>query len=178
MRYGKTLFLLEHSLTEGEDYYEELKKLAKGDISVLKNLINLHKLYSGDDPQLTSKEADLAIGILLQKLYQKNPRAAHYLGKLTWEAELVNWVGFLDQIGDQTLAQYLGINSTEEIPIGQASGIGDEMGLDDDPEQSDLEAAIMDDEGSYGMDEPEPPEEEVPHDIDVDADELAAALRD
>lgn len=122
--FGESLFVIRF-LTEAEDFYDELKTLAREDVSVLKNLVNVQRLYRGDDPQLAGKESKLALGVILQKLYLSNPKAALYLGKLDWEPELVNWVGFLDQIGDKSLAEFLGISDSQSIPVGKAGGLGD-----------------------------------------------------
>lgn len=125
--FGESLFVL-NFLTEAADFYDELKALAREDVSVLKNLVNVQRLYRGEDPQLAGKESKLALGVILQKLYFSNPKAALYLGKLDWEPELVNWVGFLDQIGDKSLAEFLGISDSQSIPVGKAGGLGDGIG--------------------------------------------------
>ena len=150
--------LLPESILAEEDnnFYDELKELARTDVSVLKNLVNLQKLYQGDDPQLSDKKSTLAAGVVLQKLYLSNPKAAHYLGRMQWEPELVNWMGFFDQVGNNTLAQFLGINSMEEIPLGQAGGDGDVAapagGEEVGPPPSDAEVPDLDDAGGKPVD--------------------------
>lgn len=153
----------------GDDYYEGVKELARQDVSVLKNLINAQRLYRGDDPQLSGKESQLAINAVLAKLYLRDPKAAYYLGRAEWKPELVNWMGFFDQVGEKPLGQYLGMGSVDDIPLGQSGGVGDNM---DEPEVAPegLGDAPEGDVAGEGLEEPvdspEGPESDLATDIE------------
>jgi hypothetical protein len=112
-----------------------IKELAKKDIGVLKQLAFLNKLYHGDDPRFTSKEAKIAMSAVLSKLVYDDDKTAYFLGTMDWEPNVAVWMRFFDMVGEKPLGQYLGINSANELPKfnddnGEHFGSADEQGGD------------------------------------------------
>lgn len=113
---------------------EAIKSLAKANRAVLKNVINLFQMYRGDDPHLQSKEADICMRAVLQHATSSaaiQPELFQF-GRPSWEPDPLAWMSFFDQIGDRTLADFLGISSASEIPAADdMSAQIDELPEDD-----------------------------------------------
>jgi hypothetical protein len=133
---GERVYVMNFLSESGNDVYAQIKDLAHEDETVLNNIITLYRAYRGTDPNnadriLSKRASKIAMQSILQKLYDKDPQAAFYLGKMEWAPELINWFGFLDQVGDGPLGKFLGFSGTGELPVGKASGVG-RGGLEDD----------------------------------------------
>lgn len=113
---------------------EAIKSLARENRAVLKNVINLFQMYRGDDPHLQSKEADICMRAILQHATDTaavKPELFQF-GRPSWEPDPLSWMSFFDQIGDRTLADFLGISSATEIPAAEdMSAQMDELPGDD-----------------------------------------------
>lgn len=75
-------------------------------------------MYRGDDPHLQAKEADICMRAILQHATSASaiqPELFQF-GRPSWEPDPLAWMSFFDQIGDRTLADFLGISSANEIP--------------------------------------------------------------
>lgn len=121
---------------------DQLVSLAKKDRTVLKNLISLFNAYRADDPHLQSKESNLSMRAILQKVSQFSqiPSEWYMLGNPNWEPNPLEWIAFFDRVGDQTFADFLGISSVDQIPAAEGIPTGqenddfgnDELGQDPD----------------------------------------------
>jgi hypothetical protein len=134
--------------------FSGIKDLAKEDLGVLKQLAFLNKLYHGDDPRFTSKEAKIAMSAVLSKLVYADDKTAYFLGSMQWEPNVAVWMRFFDMVGEKPLGQYLGINSSGDLPSFDSnkgeyvgSSAPDDTGTDDMPV-----ADVFD--GNQGLDEP------------------------
>jgi hypothetical protein len=139
-------------LSESTDISSLLKEVVASNRFALRNLISLYNAFRGDDPQLQSKDSKMAMQAILSAISKKDAERASYFGQMTWEPDALKFAEFLSSVGDDTLAQHLGISSPDEIPT---------------PDASDIEGAELDgEELDIGNDEPEldaeldPPEEE------------------
>lgn len=141
--------LAEKLLNESSD--EFIRRVAKADRFALRSLINLYNAFRGDDPQLQSKDSKLAMQALLNALSKDDPDRATIFGRMNWEPDALKFAEFLSQIGDQTLAQFLGINSHDDIP-------SQDTDLESSLEDESSEEPIGDDES----DEPDDPELDPP----------------
>lgn len=118
------------SLTESES----IRALAKSNRAVLKNVISLFQLYRGEDPQLTSKEAEIAMKAILASVMKpaSGDPELYRFGRMQWEPDNLAWISFFDQVGDRTLADFLGISSSDEIPPPEDMAAQfDQLGLRD-----------------------------------------------
>lgn len=109
------------------DAFQSIKELAKKDLGVLKQVTYLWKLYHGDDPRFTAKEAQTAMNAVLSSLVTKDDRSAFYMGTMEWKPNLPVWMRFFDMVKENELGGYLGISNQEEIPsFGNGSDVGGE----------------------------------------------------
>lgn len=117
------------------DAFQSIKDLAKRDLGVLKQVTYLWKLYHGDDPRFTAKEAQTAMNAILSSLVQEDDRSAFYMGTMEWKPNLPVWMRFFDMVKESELGGYLGITNQEEIPSFGMEGTGEVAG--------DVEAAFQ-----------------------------------
>ena len=110
-------------LYEATDISSLLKDVVSANRFALRNLITLYNSFRGDDPQLQSKDSKLAMQAVLSALSKKDPERASYFGQMTWEPDVLKFSEFLSSVGDKTLAQYLGISSSEDIPMPDGSDL-------------------------------------------------------
>jgi len=115
-----------------------IKDAIRGNRSLLKHFISLSDAYKAD-PQLSSKQAKTAMQAILKSLYDAGSSdvAASY-GQVDFEPNQMAWISFFDQIGEQTLGEFLGISDTSEIPGAnldqRADDIRKQAGADEVPE--------------------------------------------
>jgi len=136
--------------------HEMVKDLATKERAALRHLIQLYKLYRGDDQSLQSKEAKISMQALLTIAQKSYPEDVLQYGRVTWEPDPIAWMGFFDQIGDQTLAQFLNIGSPDQIPDPAAGDVGEvrtDAAVEGEDATTDETGLDMNDE--FGLDEPE-----------------------
>ncbi len=116
---------------------EGIKGAVRDNRALLKHFILLSDEYR-KNPQLSSKEAKASMQSLMRGLYDSGSGdiAASY-GAVEFEPDVLSWVSLFDVIGEQTLAQFLGIDSVAEIPGADINQRADEIrqlaGADDVP---------------------------------------------
>jgi len=129
-------------------------------------LISLYNSFRSDDPQLQSKDSRIAMQAVLSALSKKDPERASYFGQMSWEPDALKFAEFLSSVGDNTLAQHLGISSPDDIPVPDSSDIegseldGEELdGEELDGEELDGEELDpgLDDANTDGQEVIEPP---------------------
>jgi hypothetical protein len=172
---GAANFLV--ALTEGAESasFDSLKDLAKEDQGVLKQMTFVHRLYHGEDPRLTSKEAKVAMQGVLSKLLYKDDRSAYFMGGMNWEPNISVWMRFLDMVGEQSLGKYFGLGSQADIP-----GFSDDSGPSlDGSSGGDTDPPMSDDAGGGDLDDAfssESPAESDGGNNVGDAEDLLATL--
>jgi hypothetical protein len=116
---------LEDEIIDGPDmgggneplHADAIKETAGGSKVVLRNLSNLYKHYKGQDSQLKSTDAKTSMNVILSELYNNgNKEVAMTYGRMTWDPDTIMWMEFLESVGEQSLGEFLGITSIEEIP--------------------------------------------------------------
>jgi len=115
--FSESNHLIGSLLYEATDISNLLKDVVSKNRFALRNLITLYNAFRGDDPQLQSKDSKLAMQAVLSTLSGKDPERASYFGRMTWEPDVLKFSEFLSSVGDKTLAQYLGISSSGDIPV-------------------------------------------------------------
>ncbi len=95
---------------------DAIKDQIRGNRALLRHFILLSDEYR-KNPQLNSKEAQAAMQSLMRGLWDSGSGdLASSYGAVEFEPDTLAWVGLFDTIGEQTLAQFLGIQSVAEIP--------------------------------------------------------------
>ena len=145
----------------GNDRYAKLKDLARKDLPTLKHLMALKKMYA-EDGDLSSKTAQLSIQSVLTRLFRYNEQAALQFGRISWDPDMISWVGFFDDAAGERLGAYLGIDSMEAVPRTSIEGAASPAELDhadfegevngSEPEQEEPEVPGLDDAGAPAPD--------------------------
>lgn len=124
---------------------EDLKSMIAAERAMLKHFVSLSDAYKRD-PQLSSTEAKTSMEVLLSGLYSRNPEQAAMFGQVEFEPNQMAWIQLFDQIGSQTLGEFLGINSMADIPGGDLDARADEIrqqaGADTPPAETAPEAMV------------------------------------
>lgn len=95
---------------------EGIKDQIRGNRALLRHFVILSDEYR-KDPQLSSKEAEAAMKCLMRGLYDSGSGdIATAFGAVEFEPDPLAWVSLMDAVGEQTLAQFLGIQSVAELP--------------------------------------------------------------
>lgn len=106
---------------------EGIKDQVRGNRALLKHFILLSDEYR-KNPQLSSKEAKASMQSLMRGLYDSGAGdIAASFGAVEFEPDVLSWVSLFDVIGEQTLAQFLGIDSVAEIPGADLNQRADEI---------------------------------------------------
>ena len=152
----KSVTIIKRLLGESMDITDLMKQVASSNRFALRNLISLYNAFRGDDPQLQGKDAKVAMQAILSAMVKTDPERSGYFGRMSWEPDSLKFAEFLSGIGDQTLAQYLGISSPEDIPVPgggeDAIGVDAPEGDDDAKSRADGSEDLL---GGYGGEEDE-----------------------
>lgn len=107
----------------GEEEISSFKEFLRSNKTALKKFIQLHDMYRADG-NLNSKDADELTADLMT-LFKGT--AVSTLGTAKWEPNKLAFSLFLDQIGEQPLADFLGIDSVADIPNADLETRADEI---------------------------------------------------
>ena len=93
---------------------QQILSLVRDNRSALKFFIQLYDNFRSDDPQLQTKESIQAMtGIL--RLMAGSSSITQY-GTAEWKPDPLSFISLLDQIGDTSLANFIGITDMADIP--------------------------------------------------------------
>lgn len=114
---------------------DDLKNLIRTNRTALRMFLQLVDSYRGSDPQLSSKES-VAVMTGLLRLGQGEQVATKY-GQSNWVPDALAFAQFMDQIGDSSISEFLGIANMEEIPGASVEARADAIRDEQIPERED-----------------------------------------
>ncbi len=106
-----------------QDEMDQFKDFLRSDITALKIFIRLNDMYRKDG-NLNSKDAKEATANLMSLF--KGTESSR-LGVAKWEPNQLAFAMFLDELGNQPIADFLGIDSVADLPNADLESRADDI---------------------------------------------------